>query len=35
MAMKRNCYCFTYGFPSAAGAMERPITPATATSVRI
>ena len=28
------CYCFLYGLPSAAGGTVRPITPATAMSVR-
>ena len=28
-------YCLTYGLPSAAGATVRPITPATATNVRM
>src|SRR4029078_4633252 len=30
----RPHYCFWYGRPSAAGGIERPITPATAISVR-
>ena len=31
----RGVYCLTYGLPSAAGATVRPITPATATNVRM
>jgi hypothetical protein len=27
-------YCFTYGRPTAAGGIERPIRPTSATSVR-
>src|ERR671925_2424407 len=30
----KHGYCFAYGRPTAAGGIERPITPATAISVR-
>jgi len=33
-ANRQESYCLAYGLPSAAGATVRPITPATATSVR-